>query len=98
MGGEAQPDGTIVGKGLVPAHSGPRWATAPHRRDPDPQHRAAGGCGRLRFRHPHPGQVPAFDWEGYAAEILEGFDRENKALECCSLVGFFERMHALIGF
>lgn len=43
-------------------------------------------------------QVRAFDWEGYAAEILQGYDRENKALECRSLVGFFERLHSLVGF
>ena len=43
-------------------------------------------------------QVRAFDWEGYTKQALANFDRENQVLQVRSLVGFFERMHCLIGF
>lgn len=47
---------------------------------------------------PTPEQVRAFDWEGYTKEALAGLDRDKQVLQVRSLVGFFERMHCLIGF
>jgi uroporphyrinogen decarboxylase len=43
-------------------------------------------------------QIRAFDWEGYAKKILEHYNPEEDFLQCRSLIGFFERMHCLIGF
>jgi hypothetical protein len=43
-------------------------------------------------------QVHSFDWSGYAKEILKDFDREQQVLQCRSLIGFFERLHCLVGF
>lgn len=43
-------------------------------------------------------QVRSFDWAGYAQKILKDFDREQQVLQCRSLIGFFERLHCLVGF
>lgn len=47
---------------------------------------------------PTPEQVRAFDWESYAEKIMSHCNRENQIVQVRSLVGFFERMHCLIGF
>ncbi len=47
---------------------------------------------------PTPEKVREFDWASYSAKALEKFDPERKVLQVRSLVGFFERMHCLIGF
>ena len=47
---------------------------------------------------PTPEQVRAFDWETYAGKVMRNCNRENQVVQVRSLVGFFERMHCLIGF
>ena len=98
VGGEVQENGNIIGKdwfGCTWTQLGNSPLTgATLTPNTEPLEDVAGCAAAVPTRE----QVLAFDWEGYAAEILNGFDRENKALECRSLVGFFERMHSLIGF
>lgn len=43
-------------------------------------------------------QVRAYDWEGHTKALLKGYNPEEQFLQVRSLVGFFERMHCLIGF
>lgn len=47
---------------------------------------------------PTPAQVRAFDWKTYADAALARYDPDTQVLSVRSLVGFFERMHCLVGF
>jgi uroporphyrinogen decarboxylase len=99
MGGEVQPNNTILGKDwfdctwVAPVVGSPlNGATI-----------APDGCPcddleeLVRFV-PTPEQVRSFDWQGWAEESLRGFDPEEQILQCRSMTGFFERLHCLVGF
>ncbi len=43
-------------------------------------------------------QVRAYDWKGYAEKALAKYKPDKQILLVRSLEGFFERMHALVGF
>ena len=47
---------------------------------------------------PTPEKVRQYDWAGFAQRALKHYDPEKQVLSVRSLVGFFERMHCLIGF
>lgn len=99
MGGEEQPNGAIIGldwfgsKWVAPKQMGP-WAGGTIAPD---------GCPcddieeAVKFV-PTPEQVRAFDWKGWAEEVLQGYDPDEQILFVRSMTGFFERMHCLIGF
>lgn len=99
MGGEAQPDGTIIGLDWF----GCSW-TEQVGNGPISGATITPGTQRLddladyKEVIPTAEQVRAFDWEGYAKKILSGVDREQQVVSCRSLTGFFERLHCLIGF
>ena len=98
IGGERQPNGTIVGKDWF----GCTWTELGNGAidgctitpNTTPLDDIADFAGHI----PTAEQVRAYDWKGYAEQALAGFDRSNQLLEARSLVGFFERMHCLIGF
>ena len=98
IGGEQQPNGTIVGKDWF----GCTWTELGNGAidgctitpNTTPLDDIADFAGHI----PTAEQVRAYDWKGYAEQALAGFDRSNQLLEARSLVGFFERMHCLIGF
>lgn len=99
MGGELQPDGSIIGLDWF----GCSWTQQP---GDSPISGATITPGTRRLEDladfaqviPTAQQVRDFDWAGYAAEILKGVDRTQQVIQCRSLTGFFERMHCLIGF
>lgn len=99
MGGEKQPDGSTIGLDWF----GCSW-TEPANPSPINGPTVTPGTQRLDdladFREaiPTAEQVHAFDWAGYAKEILAGVDREEQLVMIRSMTGPFERMHCLIGF
>ena len=94
-----QPDGTSVGKDWF----GCTWTEMP---GGGPIDGATITPGTEPFEEvadcvaaiPSAEQVRAFDWEGCAAAQLKDHKRDSQILEVRSLVGFFERMHCMIGF
>lgn len=99
MGGEKQPDGSTIGLDWF----GCSW-TEPANPSPINGPTVTPGTQRLDdladFREaiPTAEQVHAFDWAGYAEEVLAGVDREEQLVMIRSMTGPFERMHCLIGF
>ena len=99
MGGEVQPNGTVIGldwfgsKWIAPMEMGP-WAGGTIAPDGCP-------CDDLEEMIkfvPTEEQIRAFDWQGWADEVLQGYDPDEQILFVRSMTGFFERMHCLIGF
>lgn len=99
MEGEKQPDGSTIGLDWF----GCSW-TEPANPSPINGPTVTPGAQRLDdladFREaiPTAEQVHAFDWAGYAEEVLAGVDREEQLVMIRSMTGPFERMHCLIGF
>lgn len=99
MGGAKQPDGSTIGLDWF----GCSW-TEPANPSPINGPTVTPGTQRLDdladFREaiPTAEQVHAFDWAGYAEEVLAGVDREEQLVMIRSMTGPFERMHCLIGF
>ena len=99
MGGEKQPDGSTIGLDWF----GCSW-TEPANPSPINGPTVTPGTQRLDdladFREaiPTAEQVHAFDWAGYAEEVLAGVDREEQLVMIRSMTAPFERMHCLIGF
>lgn len=96
---EVQPDGTSIGKDWF----GCTWtqmagdspiAGATITPNTEPYEEVADCVAAV----PTAELVRAFDWESCAADQLKGFQRKDQVLEVRSLVGFFERMHCMIGF
>lgn len=101
-GGQLQPDGNVLGedwfgcKWIAPPIPGP-WSGgtiapggSPFEADEDP---AAALCAV-----PTPEQVRAFDWKGWAEQVLRGYEPGEQLLFVRSMTGFFERLHCLVGF
>ncbi len=99
MGGEEQPDGSVIGldwfgsKWIAPKGFGPLMG-ATITEDGCPCDDAEDA---IRFV-PTAEQVRAFNWKGWADEVLQGYDPDEQILFCRSMTGFFERLHCLIGF
>lgn len=99
VGGEQQPDGSIIGLDWF----GCSW-TEPANPSPINGPTITPGTQRLddladfRDAMPTVEQVRAFDWAGFAKEVLSGVNREQQLVQLRSMTGPFERMHCLIGF
>ncbi len=99
VGGEVQPDGSVIGLDWF----GCSW-TEPAGTSPINGPTITPGTQRLEdladFAEaiPTEEQVRAFDWAGYAQEILANVDRSEQVVALRSMTGPFERMHCLVGF
>ena len=99
VGGEKQPDGTTIGldwfgcSWTESATPGPLGGQTP-----TPGTRRLDDLADFAETIPTADEVRAFNWAGFARQVLEGVDRSEKVVQVRSLTGPFERMHFLVGF
>lgn len=99
VGGEKQPDGSIIGfdwfgcSWTEVAAGGPLGGQTI-----TPGTRRLEDLADYKEVFPSTEQVRAYDWAGLAAKVLRKVDRDQQIVQFRSLTGPFERLHCLIGF